>query len=115
MWRIAHYLGASGSYPAARDLFQLIAEASRNDDARGPEHPDTLAARFKLASYTGYAGDAAGARDQYAALLPTRERVSGPDGPETLSDRGDLALWTGRAGDAARARDKTAAMWERVT
>ena len=27
MWRIASYLGYSGSYPAARDLFQLIADA----------------------------------------------------------------------------------------
>ena len=27
MWRIAQYLGYSGSYPAARDLFQLIAGA----------------------------------------------------------------------------------------
>ena len=27
MWQIALYLGYSGSYPAARDLFQLIADA----------------------------------------------------------------------------------------
>ena len=27
MWQIAQYLGDSGSYPAARDLFQLIADA----------------------------------------------------------------------------------------
>ena len=27
MWQIALYLGHSGSYPAARDLFQLIADA----------------------------------------------------------------------------------------
>ena len=30
MWRIAQYLGYSGSYPAARDLFQLIADAYRD-------------------------------------------------------------------------------------
>ena len=29
MWRIAQYLGYSGSYPAARDLFRLIADAHR--------------------------------------------------------------------------------------
>ena len=42
MWRIAQYLGYSGSYPAARDLFQLIADAHKEDDAYGAEHPDTL-------------------------------------------------------------------------
>ena len=44
MSRIARYLGASGSYPAARDLFQVIADARRNDNVHGPEHPETLAA-----------------------------------------------------------------------
>jgi hypothetical protein len=44
----------------------------------GPEHPHTLTTRHNLALWTGQAGDAAGARDQYAALLPIRERVLGP-------------------------------------
>ena len=69
MWRIADYLGYSGSYPAARDLFQLIADAYGEDDANGPEHEQTLAARSNLAYWTGEAGDAAGARDQFAALV----------------------------------------------
>ena len=34
----------AGSYPLARDLFQLIADAYRDSDAYGPEHRDTLAA-----------------------------------------------------------------------
>jgi hypothetical protein len=46
-------------------------------------------------------GDAAGARDQYAALLPVRERVQGAEHPGTLTTRANLAHWTGRAGDAA--------------
>jgi hypothetical protein len=29
------------------------------------------------------AGDAAAAREQYAALLPIRERILGPDHPDT--------------------------------
>jgi Domain of unknown function (DUF4062)/Tetratricopeptide repeat len=110
MFRIAQYLGYSGSYPAARDLFQVIADARKSADTYGPEHPETLAALFKLANYTGYAGDAAAARDQYAALLPVRERVSGPEDPDTLSDRGDFARWIGWAGDAAGARDQFAAL-----
>ena len=58
------------------------------------EH-DTLTARGNLASWTGMAGDAAGARDQYAALLPIRERVLGAEHPDTLAARSGLADWTG--------------------
>ena len=32
-----------------------------------------------LAYWTGQAGDAAGARNQYAALLPIEERILGPE------------------------------------
>ncbi len=110
MWRIAQYLGYSGSYPAARDLFQLIADAHSASDDYGPEHRDTLSARASLAHWTGQAGDAAGARDQYAVLLPIRERVQGPEHPETLTTRHNLAHWTGQAGDAAGARDQYAVL-----
>ena len=43
--------------------------------------PRTLANRANLASWIGRAGDAVGARDQFAALLPIRERVSGSEYP----------------------------------
>jgi hypothetical protein len=110
MRRIALYLGDSGSYPAARDLFQLIAEAHRDSDVYGPEHPDTLIARHDLARWTVEAGDAAGARDGFAALLPLRERVLGAEHPESLKIRHNVAYWTGEAGDAAGARDQLAAL-----
>jgi len=86
MREIAQYLGESGSYPAARDLSQLIADAHSEDDAYGAEQ-DTLVARGNLAHWTGQAGDAAGARDQYAALLPIQERALGPEHPDTLTAR----------------------------
>ena len=70
----------------------------------------TLAARHRLAHWTGDAGDAAGARDQYTALLHVFERVVGPEHPDTLTARGNLAHWTGEAGDAAGARDQYAAL-----
>ena len=53
-----------------------------------------------VAAGLGPPGDAAGARDQFAALLPVRERVLGPGHPDTLATRGILAYWTGQAGDA---------------
>ena len=103
--QIAEYLGSSGSYPAARDLSQSITDAYSHDDAYGPEHPDTLTARQNLAHWTGQAGDPAAARDQFAGLLPVRERVLGPEHPDTLTTRANLAAWTGQAGDPAAARD----------
>jgi hypothetical protein len=110
MWRLATSVGSSGSYPVARDLFQRIADAYREDGDYGPEHPATLTARSNLARWTGQAGDAAGARDQFAALLPVRERVQGAEHPHTLAARSNLAYWAGRAGDAAGARDQFAAL-----
>ncbi len=104
--KIATFLGNSGNYAAARDLFQRVSNALVR--VLGPEHPDTLDAQANFAYYAGRAGDAAGARDQYAALLPVRERVLGREHPDTLTTRDRLAYWTGRAGDPAGARDRLA-------
>ena len=106
--RIARYLGWSGSYPAARDLFQQIVDARQTVD--GADHRDTLTARGELAYWTGMAGDPISARDQYAALRPVRERVCGTADQDALDERANLAYWTGHAGDAAAARDQIAAL-----
>jgi len=110
MERIATYLGYSGSYQAARDLFQLITDALAQDGTYGSEDRITLIALGRLAYWTAEAGDAASARDQAAALLPTLERVLGLEDGETLRVRGNLASFTGRTGDAAGARDQLAAL-----
>ena len=75
-----------------------------------PSTPRRSPPAHSLARWTGEAGDAAGARDQYAALLPVRERVSGAEHPHTLTARANLAYWTGAAGDPAGARDQYAAL-----
>jgi hypothetical protein len=102
-WRMASYLGNSGSYLAARDLFQAITAA--RETVSGAEHPDTLHGMHEVALWTGQAGDPARARDMFAELLPVRERVLGAEHKGTLSTRGNLASWTGQTGDPARARD----------
>ena len=61
------------------------------------QHPKTLTTRTNLAAFTGQAGDAAGARDQFAALAPISGRVLGPEHPGTLTTRGNLASWTAEA------------------
>jgi hypothetical protein len=112
---IGAYLGYSGSYAAARDLYKRLVRAQVQ--SLGPEHPDTLTGYAHIAVWTGKAGDAAGARDQYAVLLPVYERVLGPEHPDTLGIRRDLARSAARTGDAAGARDKFAALlplFERV-
>jgi transposase-like protein len=78
--------------------------------AAGPEHPGFLAAQSELAYSAGQAGDAAAARDQFAALLPAAERVLGPEHPDILINRHNLANFTGYTGDAAAARDQFAAL-----
>jgi hypothetical protein len=57
LWRIAQGLGRSGSYAAALDLFRKITAAHQHDPGYGNEHPDSLAARADVASWTGQAGD----------------------------------------------------------
>ena len=66
--------------------------------------------RHNLAYFTGLAGDAVGARDQFTALLPIVERAQGVEHPETLNTRHNLARWTGNAGDVVGARDRFAAL-----
>jgi hypothetical protein len=117
IWNIARGIGHSGAYAAATGLFREIAAGLEDDPGYGPEHPNALGARAHLARWTGEAGDPAGARDQCAALLPVRQRVSGPEHPDTLADHANIATWTGQAGDPAGARDQYAALlpiFERV-
>ena len=78
-------------------------------DGRAREEAE-LRDREARARSTGREGDPAGARDQFAALLPVREQVSGAEHPYTLAARHNLAFWTGQAGDAAAARDQFTAL-----
>jgi hypothetical protein len=62
------------------------------------------------AGWTGEAGDAAKARDQYAELVPVMEQVMGRDHPKVRIARSKLAGLTGETGDAAGARDQYATL-----
>ena len=97
-----------GTRPRPGTSSPRCCRSASGSSARSTRPPCT--ARGNLAHWTGEAGDAAGARDQYAALLPVRERVLGPEHPDTLTARANLARWTGEAGDAAGARDQFAAL-----
>jgi hypothetical protein len=101
--RVAEYLGRSGSYSAARDLYHKVADAQVSE--LGAADPETLTTRNGLARWTGQTGDKAGARDMLIELLPVETSVLGPEHPQTLETRSSVARWTGEAGDSAAARD----------
>ena len=63
-----------------------------------------------IASYLGYSGGYAAAREFSQALAEERARMLGPEHRGTLAARVHLAFWTGRAGNAAGARDQLAAL-----
>ncbi|WP_371778490.1 tetratricopeptide repeat protein [Streptosporangium subroseum] len=108
MESVIDYLDARRDYRTAHILQRHRITALH--EKLGPEHPETLNARFNLALWSGEDGDAARARDQFAALVPVLERVLGPEHPNTLTTRANLALYSGKAGDAVGARDQYAAL-----
>ena len=93
---------------------RLVADQER---VRGPDHPDTLAARDNLA----IAYRAAGRRDEAIPLqeqtLAATERVLGPDHPDTLASRNNLAnayQEAGRTAEAVSLHEQALADYERV-
>ncbi len=57
--------------------------AESRNDARGPDHPDTLATRFSIAREMAARGDHAGAQDEFRDMLPYLQRRLGTDHPDT--------------------------------
>ncbi|MFD3657931.1 tetratricopeptide repeat protein [Streptomyces sp. NPDC058620] len=96
-------LSEAGQFTAAANHFQDLVDRARA--SLGPDHPETLAARDRLAANQGHAGDARGAVEDLAELLTDRLRIQGPDHPNTLNTRTGFARWRGEAGDAAGAAE----------
>ncbi|WP_406167182.1 FxSxx-COOH system tetratricopeptide repeat protein [Streptomyces sp. NBC_00996] len=101
LYRTGTSLSEASQVTAARDYYEHLTQTARHH--LGPDHPDTLKARHKLARSRGEAGDAAGAATAFAELLDDCLRVLGPDHPDTLGARNGLARSRGEAGDAAGA------------
>ncbi|MFC6094694.1 FxSxx-COOH system tetratricopeptide repeat protein [Saccharothrix lopnurensis] len=99
--RAGKSLGGSGQVHAAITYWHNL--YGHINSQLGPDHPDTLNTRSKLAYWRGEAGDQAGAVAGVEALLADRLRVLGPDHPDTLNTRGKLAYWRGAAGDPGNA------------
>ena len=87
---------AGATRPRRKTQPCLQSSAGRARQPRGARRQGSvpLGPDANLANWTGEAGDAAAARDQYAALLPVHERVFGADHPSTRITRANLAHWT---------------------
>ncbi|WIG17597.1 tetratricopeptide repeat protein [Kocuria rosea] len=102
---VAEVLVEVRRYPEAITQLDLCLQEMEEHPGYGPDHLDTLHARSNLANWVGETGNAAAARDLFAALLSDEQRVLGPNHRSTLSARSNLAYWVGDAGDPAAARD----------
>lgn len=101
---------AAGFVHAARAFWERL-QAALNSRF-GPEHPDTLAARGRLASAYGASQDVVGAVTTYRKLLADLVRLFGADHLSVLTVRDNLARWQGEAGDRAGAAASYAVLLE---
>jgi hypothetical protein len=69
----------------------------------GPDHPDTLATRFRLAQEMAACGDHTGAEEEFRGLLTGLRRRLGPDHPDTLAAWFSIAQQMAARGDDAGA------------
>jgi hypothetical protein len=100
LFRAGTSLGRAGLQTAAIAYHEnLCAVAGRY---LGPDHPQTLAARYELAHWRGEAGDHIRAVSELMELLPEHVRVLGPDHAETLGLRHSILHWKGQFDPIAR-------------
>lgn len=96
-----HLVELGDSMPRAIAIGEpLTAELER---LLGPDHPDTLNARNRLAGAYRAAGRVAEAVPLFEQTLAARERLLGPDHPDTLTAQDELAAAyedTGQVGEA---------------
>jgi hypothetical protein len=111
--RLHHALAANydslGGYRQA--LAHGMRELELRRDLQGPDHPDTLTVRGRVALWTGLSGNRGEALRLSLALLPDRTRVLGPDHADTLATRNDIAGWTGDCGNPAEALSQFKALF----
>ena len=101
---IAHVLNQQGHYREEEPiLVEVIKERERT---LGPEHPDTLTARHRLAWAFARENKNAEAETESRAVLALRERVLGPENAETLATRRNLAVVLEHEGKYAEAENE---------
>ncbi len=112
-----HVLGAGPEGRVAEAIPLLEQTLAMRQRMLGPDDPQTLTSRDKLASAYQDAGRIAEAIRLYELHLEARERLLGPDHPTTLNSRGNLAAAYrdgGRIAEAIALLKRTVADRERA-
>jgi Domain of unknown function (DUF4062)/Tetratricopeptide repeat len=91
--------------PQAPETWPVFASLLPHAQAALTDDSDGMAA---IASYLGFSGSNAAARDLYQRVFDARVQALGTEHPDTLTARANLAYFTGAAGDPAKARDQYA-------
>jgi eukaryotic-like serine/threonine-protein kinase len=87
---VAHELNHQGHYREEEPI--LVQVVNERERTLGPQHPDTLSARHRLAMALERESKHAEAETEGRAVLALREKVLGPEHPDTLNTRRNLAL-----------------------
>ena len=115
LFRCGDSISNVGLVTQAAAYWADLADASRQN--LGPDHPQTLKAREKLAIARGKAGDAHAAVLALEELLTDCQQLLGSDHSLTLETRVNLARWRGEAMDAdgaVRALEELLAEQQRI-
>lgn len=77
--------------PVAEEWSRLVADLIHSV---GPEHEETLTARYHAALFAAKRGEVASALTQFRELLPAVERVLGPWHPQLRKINEQVVYWT---------------------
>jgi tetratricopeptide (TPR) repeat protein len=105
---IAWVLYDQGQYGDAEHVLREVLK--ERERALGPENPDTILTRHRLAIVLDCQGKYAIAQTEYGAVLKLEEKVLGPEHPDTLRTRNNLAVVLGLQGKYAEAETEFRAL-----
>jgi tetratricopeptide (TPR) repeat protein len=101
---IALVLNHQGHYREEEPI--LVQVVNERERTLGPQHPDTLSARHRLALAFERENKHVDAEREGRSVLALREKVLGPEHPDTLNTRRNLALVLEHEGKYAEAENE---------
>ncbi len=100
----AYAAGFAAGYQTEQGLYSQAGAVQRavlaaQQQVLGPDHPDTLVTRYRVAYAVGELGNHAAALAEYREVLAAQQQVLGPDHQHTLVTRQDIAVEMAALGD----------------
>ena len=105
----ARYQAAQGFHAVAEAEFRDVLAAQLR--VLGPDHPDTLTTRHRIACGDGRAGGSRRSRGRVPGRTGRPAAGAGPDHPDTLATRHQIAEEMAERGDHAAAKPSTGTYW----